>query len=137
MPSRSGTAGLLEELAALSDDVVCVADAPGLPAADQRAEARLALLERQLSKRLAVEAQQIEHEVDERVARGLPGAAFCSAWKLVRPSGRSITTSPSISASRARRSSAALATSGKRGRPVVAVAADERARPFRITQPMR
>ena len=54
-------------------------------------------------------AQQVEHEVDEVRAAA---DAFCSAWKLVRPSGRTTATSPSSTARCTGSAATAAATVG-------------------------
>jgi len=58
-------ARLLEKRPALSLDMIHVADAPALPPAHQDAEPRLPLFERQPIEALALQSQQIEHEINE------------------------------------------------------------------------
>ena len=79
-------------------DMFREANAPGLARTDEFLQARFPLLERQRLERLAVDPKQVEYEIDQRSAIARADV-FCSAWKLVRPSGNTIAASPSISAS--------------------------------------
>jgi hypothetical protein len=77
-PFETRLAGVREDRVTIAVDVLRVADA-SLPSSKQRAQACLAILERQSFETFAVQAQQIEHEVDERRPRASPEAAFWSA----------------------------------------------------------
>jgi hypothetical protein len=87
---------------------------------------------------VAVESQQVEDEVDDVPRRPFAERdAFCSSWKLVRPSGSTTAISPSRIAERARTARSASAIVGKRAVQSFPFRLISRALPPSTRQPMR
>src|SRR3954469_4104921 len=80
-PFEADVARLLEERSAAALDMFGIADASGLAAADQWLPPRLARVARVRRDPLAVQSQQIEHEVHERPARSLSGRGVLQRLK--------------------------------------------------------